>query len=297
MDTTVTLPAELQGHPQDALDTPARPGLRPGREAPARVPAPALAPPPSRIRLWDLPTRLFHWLLVAAVTVAVGTGWAGGDWMAVHGVAGVSIVGLVSFRVVWGFVGSTHSRFARFAPTPAKVWAYLRGRWKGVGHNPLGAISVFLLLGLLAVQAVTGLFGNDDIAFSGPLAGRVDESLSRWMTGIHHQVADASLVFLGLHVLAIVFYTVVKKDKLVGPMVTGHKVTDEGESTRGGGWLALATALSAAAIAVAVATGAIEVPLPAVGGSASTEEVEAVAPSLAARPQQDRVAPEAPPAW
>jgi cytochrome b len=296
MDTTVTLPADLQDASQDALDAPARPGLRPGREAPARVPA--IVPPPSRIRLWDLPTRLFHWLLVAAVTVAVGTGWAGGDWMAVHGVAGVSILGLVSFRVVWGFVGSTHSRFARFAPTPAKVWACLRGRWKGVGHNPLGAISVFVLLGLLAVQAVTGLFGNDDIAFSGPLAGRVDESLSRWMTGLHHQVADALLVFLGLHVLAIVFYTVVKKDKLVGPMVTGHKVTDQGESTRGGGWLALATALSASAIAVAVATGTVEVPLPVVGGSAaSAEEAEAVTPSLAERPQQERQAPEAPPAW
>ncbi|MFP5394108.1 MAG: cytochrome b/b6 domain-containing protein [Gammaproteobacteria bacterium] len=121
------------------------------------------------ILVWDLPTRLFHWLLVAAVTVAIVTGELGGDWMAVHGKAGLAIVGLVSFRLVWGLVGSTHARFLSFIPTPGRVRSYLTGRWEGHGHNPVGALSVFALLAALGVQAGTGLFANDDIAFTGPL--------------------------------------------------------------------------------------------------------------------------------
>jgi len=281
MDTTITLP------PADP-DLQADPRLRQGpdpatRDRPCTIDTTPVASPPSRIRLWDLPTRLFHWGLVAAVSVAVATGWAGGDWMRVHGIAGLTIAGLVVFRVVWGFVGSTHSRFSRFAPTPRRVLTYLRGRWTGVGHNPLGAASVFLMLGLLAAQVGTGLFGNDDIAYTGPLAGRVDDGLSLWLTGLHRQLAWALLAFLALHVLAIAFHAVVKKDDLLRPMVTGYKETPRGESTRGGGWLALLTALAAAGAAVALASGAT---WPQSGAAP-------LAKPPAVHPQQEA----APPAW
>lgn len=184
---------------------------------------PRAAGPTRRVRLWDLPLRLFHWGLVAAVTTAVVTGRTGGDWMKVHGWAGFTIVGLLAFRVVWGFIGPAPARFASFAPTPGRIAAYLRGRWQGLGHNPLGALAVFALLGLLAVQAGTGLFANDDIAFTGPFAAQVAEALSSRLTGWHHRAADALLWLIGLHLAAMVFYAVLKRTNLVGPMLTGWK--------------------------------------------------------------------------
>jgi cytochrome b len=177
----------------------------------------------TRIQLWDLPVRLFHWSLVAAVTTAIVTGKLGGAWMPVHGGAGLAIVGLVSFRLVWGFTGSTHARFAQFVPSPAGILAYARGQWQGVGHNPLGALSVLALLSLMAVQAGTGLFSNDDIAYTGYLASLVDEALSLKLTGWHRQLVNLLFIVMGLHVAAIVFYTKVKKDKLLKPMLTGWK--------------------------------------------------------------------------
>jgi len=176
-----------------------------------------------RIALWDLPVRIFHWSLLAAVGTAIVTGQLGGGWMGVHGKAGLAIIGLVVFRILWGFFGSTYARFATFVPTPSQLQAYLRGQWRGTGHNPLGAMSVLALLGLLALQAGTGLFGNDDIAFVGPLADLVSETLSHKLTGWHQRLATALYALLSLHVLAIVFYERVKKDKLLKPMLTGWK--------------------------------------------------------------------------
>jgi cytochrome b len=213
----------------------------------------------TRIRLWDLPVRIFHWSLVIAVLVAFVTAKLGGDWMDWHGCAGLAIVGLVTFRLVWGIVGSTHARFLSFAPTPARLRAYLTGRWHGIGHNPLGALSVFGLLGLLAVQAGTGLFSNDDIAFDGPLSDLVEKARSDSLTGLHHQLSDVLLVLLGLHVLAIAFYLVVKKHNLIKPMVTGWKHAQgrvaSVPKTRGGSPLGLAIALLVAAAVTYAASG------------------------------------------
>lgn len=209
-----------------------------------------------RIRIWDLPTRIFHWGLVLAVGVAVVSGEIGGSLMALHAKAGLAVVGLLAFRLAWGFVGSTYARFLSFVPTPARIRAYLCGRWHGHGHNPLGALSVLALLGLLALQAGSGLFGTDDIAFTGPLYRLVDETLALRLTGWHQQLAYVLLALLALHVLAIVFYLRVKKDNLVKPMVTGWKHADQGESASKGGWLALLLALAVAAGAVYVASGA-----------------------------------------
>ncbi|OFA03219.1 cytochrome b/b6 domain-containing protein [Duganella sp. HH101] len=220
-------------------------------------PAAAAVPTRRRILVWDLPTRVFHWSLVLAVTVAIVSGEIGGDWMEVHGKAGLAILGLVAFRLAWGFAGSTHARFLNFLPTASSLRAYLRGRWKGQGHNPLGALSVFALLGLLAVQATTGLFGNDEISFTGPLFALVEEGLANRLTGLHKQLAYVLLAVMALHIVAILVYLFLKKDNLVKPMVTGWKEVRTGTSAAKGSWTALLLSVAFAAAVVACADGAV----------------------------------------
>jgi cytochrome b len=219
-----------------------------------------------RIRLWDLPTRIFHWLLALSVVAAIVSAQVGGNLMDWHGRIGLLIVGLVVFRVVWGVLGSTYARFVQFFPTPAKVKAYLRGEWRGVGHNPLGAFSVFGLLGLLAFQVTSGLFSNDDIAFVGPLFGLVSKDLSNQLTGLHELVSNVIYLLTGLHIAAIAFYVRVKKDNLVKPMVNGWKDIDPAESAEsatGGGVIALLVSLFIAGAAVYAASGVwLPKPLP-----------------------------------
>ena len=206
-----------------------------------------------RIFLWDLPTRSFHWLLVVSIVAAVVTGQIGGNLIDWHGKIGILIVSLLVFRLVWGVVGSTYARFAQFFPTPTRVKAYLAGRWQGEGHNPLGALAVFALLGLLIVQVATGLFANDDIAFTGPLFELVSKTVSDRLTGLHHLVSDLLIGMVVLHVAAIAYYGHVKKRELLKPMITGWKEEADGESAKGGGILALLVALC---LAGAVAYGA-----------------------------------------
>lgn len=247
----------------------------------------------ARIHVWDLPTRLFHWSLVLAVTLALATGLVGGDWMPVHGYAGIAIVGLVAFRLVWGMAGAAHARFVNFAPTPGRLRAYLGGRWQGHGHNPLGALSVFALLVLLAVQAGTGLVGNDEIAFQGPLASLVEEARSVQLTGLHQQLAYVLLGLIALHVLAIVAYRVVRKTNLVKPMVTGWKavpaVSLPAVGADGGGlqvwrWSALGAAVGVAVLAMAFASGAGLVQDAAPESAAATTPVSAPVPATSPAP-------------
>lgn len=210
--------------------------------------------------VWDLPTRLFHWLLVAAVAAAITTGLVGANWMQWHGRAGLTIVGLVVFRLVWGFVGNRHARFSSFVPTRRVLLSYLRGSWHGLGHTPLGALSVLALLGLLLLQVGTGLFSYDEIAFAGPLAPLVSEELSLRLTGLHRQLSTALFVLLGLHVVAILFYAWIKKVKLIKPMVTGFKEVNASQTDvadEPAGWLALVFALGVAASAVYLASGGL----------------------------------------
>lgn len=176
-----------------------------------------------QIKVWDLPLRLFHWLLVAAVTGAFITGELGGSLTDWHGRLGTLVLGLLIFRVIWGFAGSRYSQFSSFLPTPAKLQAYLKGEWREAGHSPFGAIAVLALLVLLIVLVTTGLFANDDIAFQGPLFGLVDKDLSDRLSGLHAQIFNLLVVMVGLHLVAIAFYLVVKKTNLVIPMFTGHK--------------------------------------------------------------------------
>lgn len=211
-----------------------------------------------RIRLWDLPTRLFHWLLVLCVGAALISGTIGGraiDW---HARIGLAVLGLIVFRLVWGFIGSSHARFASFFPTPASIAAYLRGHWRGVGHNPLGALSVCGLLGLVALQLSTGLFASDDTGFHGPLNDLIDKALSDRLTVIHKLTSNALIALIVLHLAAIAFYARVKHDNLVKPMITGWKdlpADEPGESATGGGIIAFIVALAIALTAVYGASG------------------------------------------
>ena len=211
----------------------------------------------ARIYLWDLPIRLFHWLLVGLFIASFITGRFGGNAMTWHGRCGLAIVGLLAFRLVWGVVGSTYARFSNFFPTPAKIVAYLRGHWRGVGHNPLGSLSVFGLLGLLTLQVASGLPANDDIAFQGPLYNLVGKDWSDRLTGLHKLSINVLAVLVLLHLAAITFYVRVKKDSLILPMLTGWKDVDSdaGGSTQGGQPLALFVAIVIAVLAVYGASG------------------------------------------
>lgn len=215
-----------------------------------------------RVRVWDLPTRIFHWALVACVIGAFVTAKIGGTAMLWHGRLGLTILGLLVFRLAWGVVGSTYARFATFVRGPAAVMATLKHGWDGAGHNPLGALSVLAMLAVLSLMVGTGLFGNDDIAFEGPLYALVGKELSDRLTGIHHLGEKAVIVLVLLHVAAIAFYARVKRRNLVKPMLTGIDDLPAGASASGGGLFAFFVAAALAAAAVFAASGALLPPPP-----------------------------------
>lgn len=177
----------------------------------------------SRIRVWDLPLRLFHWLLAACVGGAIVTAKIGGTWMIWHERLGTTVLALLVFRLVWGIVGPRHARFASFVRGPRAVLAWLRHppQAPAPGHNPLGALSVLAMLLALGLQATTGLFANDDIAFEGPLAASVSNATSSLLTGWHRLNEPVVLGLIALHLAAIVWYRVRRGKNLVGTMIHG----------------------------------------------------------------------------
>lgn len=217
---------------------------------PASEPAPTATP--TSVRIWDLPTRLFHWLLAAAVVGLVITGRSGE--MLWHFRLGYVVLGLLAFRLLWGVVGGHWSRFATFVRGPSTILRYLRGQAGAqerldVGHNPLGALSVLALLGFLAVQVGTGLVADDEIANQGPLnrfvAGATASSATAW----HKDYGQWILIALVLlHLLALLYYRVIKGKRLVGPMFSGDKPlpADTPASRDGAGTRVLALLLAAA---------------------------------------------------
>ncbi|AMO38034.1 cytochrome b/b6 domain-containing protein [Thauera humireducens] len=216
------------------------------------------------IKVWDLPTRIFHWLLAILVVAAFVTGWLGGNLIEWHGRAGIAITGLLAFRLVWGFIGSTYARFADFVPGPAHIWAHIRGEWNGLGHNPFGALSVLALLGILIFQAVSGLVSNDDIAFEGPLYALVSKDTSDWLSSLHRLNFWVIIALVAAHVGAILYYLHAKKDNLVKPMIVGTKeVSDpDARAAQGGGVLAFVVALAIALAVVWAANGGLLPPPP-----------------------------------
>ena len=186
---------------------------------------PAAPAPTSRIAVWDLPTRLFHWLLVALI----GFSWwtAEEHYYDLHLWSGIGILTLVFFRLLWGLFGSSTARFANFVRGPAAVGDYLRGTWRGIGHSPLGALSVIALLGLIALQAGLGLFASDeDGLLLGPLSGFISGDASEEVRDLHEDLFDVLLIVIGVHIAAVLFYWLAKKQNLIGPMVSGSADLD-----------------------------------------------------------------------
>ena len=176
------------------------------------------------VRVWDLPTRLFHWALVVCVIGSLVSINIGGNAVAWHFRFGYAILTLLLFRVVWGFVGPRHARFSSFPPNPAAAWRYLRGHEPHLaGHSPLGALSVYVLLLALSVQVLTGLFSNDAIMWDGPLRSLVSNSTSDRLTAVHQFNRLVVIGLVLLHILAIAYYRFVKREALVAPMVTGDR--------------------------------------------------------------------------
>lgn len=217
-----------------------------------------------RILLWDLPTRIFHWLLALLVAAAFLTGLQGGNLMVWHGRIGLLILSLLAFRIAWGLLGSTYARFGQFIRGPSAIIAYLRGTWRGVGHSPLAALSVIALLALLAFQTLSGLVSNDDIAFRGPLNALVSKSTSDWMSGLHRQNIWLLGGLIGLHIVAVLFYTLVRRDNLIKPMISGRKDVplQSAQSATGGGWIAFIAAVAIAGAALWIGNGGLIPPPP-----------------------------------
>lgn len=209
----------------------------------------------TRVRVWDLPTRLFHWLLVAAVAGLVITGNLGGNWMTWHQRLGYAVLALLLFRVLWGVAGGHWSRFASFLYGPGTLLAYLRGRAPAdveVGHSPLGALSVWALLLALGTQVATGLISDDEIAFTGPLARYVEAATAYAATAWHKGPGKLILLGLvGLHVLAIVVYRLRGK-ALLPPMIHGDKMLPAGTPASADGWRQRLLAAALAALSAAV---------------------------------------------
>ncbi len=186
-----------------------------------------------RIRIWDLPTRVFHVLLALSVAGLVVTGEVGGDAMQLHFKLGYLVLTLVLFRVVWGLVGGHWSRFINFVPTPARLLHYIRAlRQKqamhSVGHNPLGALSVMGMLSILLIQVVSGFVSDDEIANSGPWTNLVPADWVSMATEFHSDIGKVLLILLvTLHVATVLYYKRIKGDDLITPMVTGDKVFSE----------------------------------------------------------------------
>ena len=167
------------------------------------------------IRVWDLPLRLFHWLLAAAVAAAVITGQIGGNLMIWHGRLGVLIAGLIGFRILWGFVGGAHSRFADFLPTPGKVVGYLKSLLRGrpqhyVGHNPAGAVAIFLLLAFGLVAAASGYAAYNEIG-------------GHYMEELHEAAANGMMALVIIHVAGVIVSSWLHHENLVRAMITGWK--------------------------------------------------------------------------
>lgn len=187
----------------------------------------ATTPGLRKVRVWDLPTRVFHWVLVLCVIAQAITGSLGGNAMVWHFRFGYGVLTLLLFRLIWGLVGGRWSRFAAFIFDPQSVVNYIRGQGKpehGVGHTPLGAASVFAMLGFLLAQVATGLISDDEISFAGPLTRFVSSATVSLASSYHASIGKWVLLALVLlHLAAIILY-LRRKHHLVSAMLHGDKM-------------------------------------------------------------------------
>ena len=180
-----------------------------------------------QIRVWDLPTRIFHWALVGLAVFSFTTGKVGGAWMEWHLKSGYAVLTLLLFRIAWGFGGSTTSRFAHFVRGPRAALSYARDlvatrTSNAFGHNPLGGWMILLMLATFLVQAVSGLFADDEISTQGPLAVKVSNATVSRLSALHSYNEWLLVALAALHLLAIATYTFALRAPLVGAMVHGR---------------------------------------------------------------------------
>lgn len=217
--------------------------------------------PKRPVKVWDLPVRLFHWALVAALAISWWSGEEGN--FTVHFVSGHVVVGLIVFRALWGVLGSQTARFSDFVRGPGSVLRYARRMFGSdpeysVGHNPAGAVMVLLMMVMVAVQAGTGLFASEmTYAFvEGPLAPLVDSGTSETLTSLHKSLLfNALLALVTLHILATLAYLLIKRENLIRGMVTGWKTLPADKAERAPRMASPLVAAGVAAIAAAVAGG------------------------------------------
>ena len=178
--------------------------------------------------VWDAFVRCFHWSLVSLFAISVASGKVGGEWIVWHMRSGYAILALVVFRLIWGFVGGEYARYTSFLTGPVRGIKFAKGLLGKapqhvIGHNPVGGWMVVVLLVLLATQAGLGLFSNDEIATTGPLARYVSDETSITLMNRHRSIGDVLLILVGVHIAAVLFHVFVKKEGIVRAMLTGKK--------------------------------------------------------------------------
>jgi cytochrome b len=185
-----------------------------------------------KVLVWDFPLRLFHWLFASTILLLWLTSELGTDFIDVHMQLGYFALGLLIFRISWGIVGPKHARFSQFIPSPSRLIHYIKQSKQGktpyhAGHNPLGSLMVVLMIILILMQAISGLFINDDVFSSGPYYDVMSKDFEKVMSFIHHNTFDFMIAAIAMHLGAIFYYWRVKKQNLVLPMITGKKSADK----------------------------------------------------------------------
>ena len=221
-----------------------------------------------KVLIWDLPVRLFHWLLALSLAASWLTAEAGIEWMDWHFRFGYFAGGLIVFRIIWGFVGTKHARFSSFVRGASTTIAYARTLFDrnarpSAGHNPLGGLMVLLMMLVVGLQVGTGLFASDDIFTDAPFHPLVSDDTASLLTSIHHANFNVILGIVGLHIAAVLLYVFWKKQALIRAMIVGTKPADEslGNEAIASSRLVLA-AIIAFAVAAGVAAGVSQAPEP-----------------------------------
>ena len=219
--------------------------------------------------VWDGFVRVFHWSLVLLFVISVASGKVGGEWIGWHMKSGYAILALVTFRLIWGFVGGEYARYVSFLTGPIRAMKFAKGllgktHEHVIGHNPVGGWMVIVLLLLLATQAVLGLFSNDEIATTGPLARYVSDATSITLMGRHRIIGNVLLALVGIHIAAVLFHVVVKKEGLIRAMFSGKKALPPHLATEALAARKASLAMGFVAISIALEAVAVTVNWPAI---------------------------------